>query len=392
MHRHAVVSLILSGLLLYGGLFPLHGWHSGNAIAFLTEHQPVRSGLDDLLVNVLVFMPLGFVSLLALNERYRLGRSLVLAVLHGMVLSFAIEAFQAFLPMRYSSLSDLMMNTLGTALGSAAGALLRQRSRRTPLRTGADWYHDPLLRLLAISYGAWALAPLLPFNPVTDMEALRTRLQWLTAPPTAAHPWSLSSTAAGALALFGLGSLWRAVAATPGARLYAMLLLPVIARLVVGEEGLPMADLTGALLGMVGLWALTATDRRRLALTALTALCAGLVLTEVLPGASAAYRAFNWIPFRAHLQDPVLGIEALLEGIWVTVALTAAVVAAKGPLRWPTAAAITLGLAAAIFILELQQVRLPGRLPDITLAVVMALTCLLAFASLGSFRSREAGA
>jgi hypothetical protein len=52
----------------------------------------------------------------------------VLAVVAGFVVSFAIEYLQAYLPSRDSSLRDLVTNTLGTAMGAViATQLLRNR-------------------------------------------------------------------------------------------------------------------------------------------------------------------------------------------------------------------------------------------------------------------------
>lgn len=389
MQRHALVALILSGLLLYGGLFPLHGWHAGNAIAFLTERAPVPTGLDDLLVNVLIFVPLGFASLLALNQRYRLGRSAALALLHGFALSFCIEAFQAFLPQRYSSLADLLMNTLGTALGAGAACWY---SRHTHPASGPHAQHgagDAHGRVVLVAYAAWALAPLLPLNPVTDMEGLHARLHGLATFPSATHPWAIGIMLVSALALFALARLWHATALSARWQ-HGMLLLPVLARVVLGEQGLRAEDFIGALLGLGLSWALPARSPRAAAAQACGALMLCFLLAEALPGASATYRAFNWIPFKAHLQNPLLGIEALLDAVWIALGLAVAVAVLVPAAPWPLSLAVSTALGMAALILELNQLRLPGRTPDVTQALVLALTCLLTFAWFGMLRSRRA--
>jgi VanZ family protein len=77
------------------------------------------SDLDDIAVNILGFMPFGFIV-----YRYRRlakpdGRvwNVVWAVCIGAAISLAIELIQIWLPNRTSSATDLFCNTLGTFLG-----------------------------------------------------------------------------------------------------------------------------------------------------------------------------------------------------------------------------------------------------------------------------------
>ena len=78
------------------------------------------SDLDDIAINILGFMPLGF-----LVYRYRQlakpdgrGWNVVWAVCAGAVISLAIELTQIWLPNRTSSATDLVTNALGTFLGA----------------------------------------------------------------------------------------------------------------------------------------------------------------------------------------------------------------------------------------------------------------------------------
>jgi len=90
------------------------------------------SDLDDIVLNILGFMPLGF---MVYNYR-RLARpsggtkNMVWAVAAGATLSLAIELIQVWLPNRDSSATDLACNTLGTWLGALAAKRIQSRTAR----------------------------------------------------------------------------------------------------------------------------------------------------------------------------------------------------------------------------------------------------------------------
>ena len=88
-----------------------------------------RSYWSDVALNVAGFIPFGYVFatwffLIRFTSRPRLT-----ALLLGMLVSFVIESVQYFLPTRDSSMTDLLTNTIGTALGVAL-------SRKAPFE---DW-------------------------------------------------------------------------------------------------------------------------------------------------------------------------------------------------------------------------------------------------------------
>jgi VanZ family protein len=72
---------------------------------------------QDLAVNIGGFVPFGFVFLAYFSMAKRSGRSALLVVFLGFLLSLTIEALQRLLPNRDSGMSDVFTNTVGTALG-----------------------------------------------------------------------------------------------------------------------------------------------------------------------------------------------------------------------------------------------------------------------------------
>jgi hypothetical protein len=91
-----------------------------------------RSSVVDAIVNVAGFMPLGFLWVIASGElsRKSVRRVSITAVSIAAALSLSIELLQVYLPSRDSSLSDLLTNILGAAMGAGFGVVLRIRGQR----------------------------------------------------------------------------------------------------------------------------------------------------------------------------------------------------------------------------------------------------------------------
>jgi glycopeptide antibiotics resistance protein len=77
-----------------------------------------------MIANVLLFVPWGFLTFIALYtvERPTL-QTYVLTTLLGLTFSLGIEAWQYFLPSRVADVNDVIWNTSGALLGAVAGHL-----------------------------------------------------------------------------------------------------------------------------------------------------------------------------------------------------------------------------------------------------------------------------
>ena len=128
-------------LTIYASLHPLEGWRDVvvSPFAYLGAPWPRPISGFDIAVNVLGYMPYGFLCVAALYPR-RTGRpAFAAALFSGALLSVGMEAAQNYLPTRFASNIDVLSNVAGATLGAATGV------RFTP------WLleHGPLKRLRA---------------------------------------------------------------------------------------------------------------------------------------------------------------------------------------------------------------------------------------------------
>jgi VanZ family protein len=152
-------------LLLYSGLAPWRGWRDlGVApLAYLSAPIPRHLTTFDLFVNMLGYMPLGVLLVLAVHPHIRGRMAALLALLAGVLISGVIEALQTYLPSRVASNIDLLTNGAGALLGGLLAApfasSLIDRGRLADLRL--RWFERrPSILLLLVAL--WPIAQLYP--------------------------------------------------------------------------------------------------------------------------------------------------------------------------------------------------------------------------------------
>lgn len=127
-----VATMLYIGLLLPLVLTPIPRLHA-HPRAYLREF-PLQLGAlaRDVVLNVAVFVPLGWLLTQALWRTpmpapWAIGAATVLAA----ILSLTVETLQYFIATRYSSVVDVLANTAGASLGAAAVRLRHPRSSRS---------------------------------------------------------------------------------------------------------------------------------------------------------------------------------------------------------------------------------------------------------------------
>jgi VanZ family protein len=156
-------------LIAYASLEPFSGWMAPlpDTPFFLFAPWPPRFTRFDVAVNLLAYAPFGF--FVALSGRRPARSRLALGTGAGLLLSFAMETTQMFIPTRDASTMDLICNTAGAGIGAlcavafdrAPGARARGSAWRRHIFVGGR-SADLGLALLAI----WLLAQLNPGIPL----------------------------------------------------------------------------------------------------------------------------------------------------------------------------------------------------------------------------------
>lgn len=138
-------------LVVYATLYPLSGWRDSgvSAFAYLLAAKPRYVTGFDVSVNVLGYVPYGWLLVLALHPRAKGVAAFAIAIATGTCLALLLEAGQTFLPSRFASNIDVACNVSGVALGALLGTrsagwllgkgpLLRWRARHVLPGARAD--------------------------------------------------------------------------------------------------------------------------------------------------------------------------------------------------------------------------------------------------------------
>lgn len=328
------LALAYTALIVYASLHPFTGWRDSGMtpLAFLIGGWPRYWTFFDLAINILAYLPLGF--LLAPSLRRLPGRwtPVFIALLLGVLISFCLECLQTWLPSRVPSNLDLATNTLGAGIGALLTiwhgerfffrvALLQQR-----LLAPIDHAEIGLV-LIAL----WLLTQLSPETILFGAGDLRHLLEITPAVPYAAPSFFALETAIIVCNTIAIGLIARALLAdqiSPYLTLTAFFILALsirtLAAAVLVDPFNALAWLTpGAAIGLLAGGVLLSVMlllpvSLRIALAVL-ALMAGTVLVNLTPpnpysaAALATWRQGHFLNFN--------GLTRLAASFWPYIAL-----------------------------------------------------------------------
>lgn len=122
MHKTSAwpLALIYVGLICYASLYPFSDWRYQGVVpwAYLSSPWPKYWTGFDITINLLGYLPLGFLLALSALRTDRGRFAVALATLLAGLLSLAMESLQNYLPFRVPSNVDLGLNVVGAWLGA----------------------------------------------------------------------------------------------------------------------------------------------------------------------------------------------------------------------------------------------------------------------------------
>lgn len=361
-------------LIAYGSLYPFQFVARNSPLGLLSVFADSlhvrldRGEVHDLLVNLLVYIPVGFFFVLGERDHRPAWRRCLNATLAGAALSLCMETAQYWVETRSPSLVDLLTNTISAAAGAILGVAFAHRARHAFDSLSETVLGHPSSALfLGI---LWFAALFTPGD--WGRSGAVNHIQALMAAPHLAPGHVLVSFSQ----WLGVGALAAAVIGrnrAPALLLLAGLSMPI--RFFIPSQRPELYEFLGVA-AAICVWH-TPAFRARLSTGTIAILLAGGLFVEGLRpwNFSSQAASFHWIPFVSMLGSPdwapvllVLFRKAALYGttIW---ALARAGIGVPGA---------TVFVALQLILLEMAQMFLPGRTAETTDAVLaLALGAIL---------------
>jgi VanZ family protein len=181
--RAALLAYML--LIVYASWFPFSGWRGSglSPFIFLTLSMPQYWTGFDVMVNIIGYIPLGTLLVLAMYPRVRGVWAVLLAAVLGVLVSGTMEAVQTYLPSRVPSSLDFITNAAGALAGAIVGALgarsFLDQSRLYQLRQ--RWFAAHASQGLVL-LALWPLAQIYPLGYMFGHgQLLPIFSEWLSA-------------------------------------------------------------------------------------------------------------------------------------------------------------------------------------------------------------------
>ncbi len=285
-----------AAIAAYGSIYPFdfqfHQLDPAAWQAFL-DTCCVETSRGDILGNVVLFLPFGYLGILAATPETRQVRQFLFVCVIGVVFAFLLQVAQLYLPSRDENLQDVIWNLLGIAIG----ALLGIPSRQFILKAAGQGAQLHLVPWILI--GSWLTYRLIPFVPSIDFQSIKDSIK----PLQDLQELSLAGVAYHAVAWLIVGYLMDL--GLEGKRLGRLLPLAVLgtfaAEVIIVYNIVTPTVIAGGLLAIVLYWAFISRISR-VELPLLIGLLLAIAWNDLQPFIIREEPiAFNWLPFQGFL-------------------------------------------------------------------------------------------
>ena len=350
--RQALELLVVwVALLIYASLYP---WEfrseatTGELRAVSTLFNPRDIPLEDVLVNVAVYVPVGALAYTALG-RLRLPARFGIPALFALLLSLTLEILQVYVPTRYANLYDVALNGLGAIARSVASHFGAVRKLAML---------DRFTSVPAAGLGVlWLAAMFFPALPVQSWPALEQKLRLFAEPPIFRVVPLLSQM----MGQVAIGWVLHDCRVRRPTRIIGVTVLLLIVQLLIATRQPTVSEVVGA---CVGWFAFAWTYRTNAVRAAGWACCAvvGLTCAFAAEPYPVLQNEYSWLPFTGLIElewhDAVLLLlnAAFMHGsaIWLL---------HKGGLGIAQASVAVAAIAA---VAGIPQLYMPDHGPDAT--------------------------
>ena len=321
-------------LVIYASLHPFSGWQNPglSPFVFMEAAWPRYWTGFDLTINIVAYLPLGFLLTQTFATRFAYVPAALLSFTAGTLFSFGIEGLQSYLPSRVPSSLDLVCNGIGTGFGSILSIWLGAPFFEAIAKAQRQYLaHIPLSEFGLVLTGLWMITQLSPETVLFGAGDLRQLFSIVPPVPYGARSFFAMETGIIVCNMLAVGLLARTLflpkapihAALLAFFLFALLVRTLGAIILIGPQS-AFAWLTpGAGLGLMLGGALLLLSQwlppsARIAFAGL-ALMAGTVLVNIAPfnpysvAALTAWRQGHFLNFN--------GLTRLTASFWPFLAL-----------------------------------------------------------------------
>ncbi len=179
-----------AGLIVYASLYPFADWRDQGLSSFAYLWQPLPrywTGFD-IWINILGYLPFGFLLAVSGLRSHRTQRPLLVATVAAALVSMLMESLQSRLPQRVPSNLDLGLNTLGAWLGALTATGLERMGALAHWSRVRERWLVPDARGGIVLLALWPVALLFPTSVPLGLGQVMERLEntlvdWLVDTP-----------------------------------------------------------------------------------------------------------------------------------------------------------------------------------------------------------------